>query len=86
MSQKSPAAGLDKRTAQRLRKGKLPVEGRLDLHGLPHKNFVHLKGTHKVGALELVVEEAVDWQPGEELVLMNPWEEVRFASIFLDCF
>ena len=60
--------------------------GRLDLHGLPHKNFVHLKGTHKVGALELVVEEAVDWQPGEELVLMNPWEEVRFASIFLVSF
>ena len=34
VSQKSPAVGLDKRTAQRLRKGKLPVEGRLDLHGM----------------------------------------------------
>jgi len=26
--------GLDKRTVQRLRRGKLPVEGRLDLHGM----------------------------------------------------
>lgn len=26
-------AGIDKRTAQRLRRGRLPVEGRLDLHG-----------------------------------------------------
>ena len=34
VSKKSPAVALDKRTAQRLRKGKLPVEGRLDLHGM----------------------------------------------------
>lgn len=33
-SKKLPAPALDKRTAQRLRKGKLPVDGRLDLHGM----------------------------------------------------
>lgn len=27
-------AGLDKRTAQRLRRGQLPIEGRIDLHGM----------------------------------------------------
>lgn len=27
-------AGVDRRTAERLRKGRLPIEGRLDLHGL----------------------------------------------------
>ena len=50
--------------------------GRLDLHGTPHKNFVTLARTHLAGETFLEVEEAVDWQPGEELVLMNPWEEV----------
>jgi DNA-nicking Smr family endonuclease len=30
----SPQQGLDKRTVQRLRRGKMPVEGRLDLHGM----------------------------------------------------
>ncbi|MCW9033050.1 MAG: Smr/MutS family protein [Rhodospirillales bacterium] len=28
------APGLDKRTAQKLRRGKVPIEGRLDLHGM----------------------------------------------------
>ena len=28
-----PAAGLDKRTAQRLKRGKLAIDGRIDLHG-----------------------------------------------------
>ena len=28
------AAGVDKRTAQRLRRGQIAIEGRLDLHGL----------------------------------------------------
>ena len=28
------APGVDKRTAQRLRRGQLPIEGRIDLHGL----------------------------------------------------
>ena len=27
-------AGVDRRTAERLRRGKLPIEGRLDLHGM----------------------------------------------------
>lgn len=31
---KGAVAGVDKRTAGRLKRGKLPVEGRLDLHGL----------------------------------------------------
>lgn len=31
---KGAVVGLDKRTAGRLKRGKLPVEGRLDLHGL----------------------------------------------------
>lgn len=30
------AAGLDKRLAERLRRGLLPIDGRLDLHGLTH--------------------------------------------------
>lgn len=34
---KTPATGLDKRTAQRLRKGKMAIEGRLDLHGMTQK-------------------------------------------------
>jgi DNA-nicking Smr family endonuclease len=29
-----PFTGLDRRTSERLRKGKLPIEARLDLHGL----------------------------------------------------
>ncbi len=29
-----PGAGVDKRTAARLRKGRMPIEGRLDLHGM----------------------------------------------------
>ncbi len=28
------AAGIDRRSAERLRRGRLPIEGRLDLHGL----------------------------------------------------
>ena len=28
-----PAAGIDKRTGEKLRQGKFPIEGRLDLHG-----------------------------------------------------
>ncbi len=32
--QKGAVVGVDKRTAGRLKRGKLPVEGRLDLHGL----------------------------------------------------
>lgn len=30
------AAGLDKRLAERLRRGQVPIDGRLDLHGLTH--------------------------------------------------
>ncbi|MCA8927429.1 MAG: Smr/MutS family protein [Alphaproteobacteria bacterium] len=37
ISTKIPVMGLDKRTAQRLRKGKMPIEGRLDLHGMTQK-------------------------------------------------
>jgi DNA-nicking Smr family endonuclease len=28
------AAGIDRRSAERLRRGRLPIEGRLDLHGM----------------------------------------------------
>jgi len=34
LPKKMPVSGLDKRTAQRLRKGKMPLDGRLDLHGM----------------------------------------------------
>jgi len=34
---KNSVPALDKRTAQRLRKGKMPIEGRLDLHGMTQR-------------------------------------------------
>ena len=48
-------AGVDKRTAARLRKGRLPIEGRLDLHGLTqgqaHRELDHfLASAHEAGS------------------------------------
>ena len=33
-SEPAPGAGLDRRSAQRLRRGQMPIEARLDLHGM----------------------------------------------------
>ena len=48
---------------------------------MPHKNYVKLTTTHPPGSTELTVHEAVDWQPGEQLVLSNPWEEVELLEV-----
>lgn len=47
-------AGVDKRTAQRLRRGQLPIEGRIDLHGLTQEEAHRalssfLAGSRKAG-------------------------------------
>lgn len=50
----APAPGLDHRLAERLRRGRLPIEGRLDLHGLTQAE-AHLRldaflaGAHRSG-------------------------------------
>ena len=54
------AAGVDKRTAQRLRRGQLGIEARLDLHGLTqaeaHRRLDHfLAGAHETGLRNLLV-------------------------------
>lgn len=47
-------AGIDKRTADRLRKGRLPIEGRLDLHGHSRESahravLSFIDGSHAAG-------------------------------------
>ena len=47
-------AGIDKRTAQRMRRGQLPIEGRVDLHGLTQEEAHRalssfLAGSQKAG-------------------------------------
>jgi len=46
---KNPASGLDKRMVQRLRKGKMPIDGRLDLHGMT-QNEAHRALHRFIGA------------------------------------
>ncbi len=53
-------AGLDKRTAERLDKGRLPIEARLDLHGMM-QNAAH-------GALIFFIQQA--WASGKRCVLV----------------
>lgn len=43
-------AGIDKRTAQRLRRGKLPVEARIDLHGLTQQEAFRALAAFLAGA------------------------------------
>ena len=43
--------------------------------------YVKLDGTHAAGSVELRLDRPVDWEPGEELVLMAPWEEVVLAEV-----
>ena len=54
------AAGVDKRTAQRLRRGQLAIEARLDLHGQTqdeaHRRLVHfLAEAHESGLRNLLI-------------------------------
>ena len=44
--------GLDKRRAQRLRRGRMPVEGSIDLHGLTQKQAAHALGAFLTDAQE----------------------------------
>ncbi|MCH7887881.1 MAG: Smr/MutS family protein [Proteobacteria bacterium] len=44
--------GLDKRRAQRLRRGQMPVEGSIDLHGLTQKQAAHALGAFLTDAQE----------------------------------
>jgi DNA-nicking Smr family endonuclease len=44
--------GLDKRRAQRLRRGQMPVEGSIDLHGLTQKEAAHALGAFLADAHE----------------------------------
>ncbi|WP_025897388.1 Smr/MutS family protein [Sneathiella glossodoripedis] len=48
ISKRSPVAGLDRNSSERLRRGKMPIEGRVDLHGYTRKeahsrlkSFIH---------------------------------------------
>ena len=43
-------AGIDKRTAQRLRRGRLPVEARIDLHGLTQQEAFRALAAFLAGA------------------------------------
>lgn len=45
--------GLDKRRAQRLRRGQMPVEGSIDLHGLTQKQAAHALGAFLADAQEV---------------------------------
>ena len=44
--------GLDKRRAQRLKRGQMPVEGSIDLHGLTQKQAAHALGAFLTDAQE----------------------------------
>ncbi len=46
------APGLDKRTAQKLRRGKVPIEGRLDLHGMTQNEAHRALDRYLEGAVE----------------------------------
>jgi DNA-nicking Smr family endonuclease len=48
--------GLDRRSAERLRRGALPIEGRLDLHGMTQEE------AHEVLAAFLARAEAAGWR------------------------
>lgn len=54
------AAGLDRRTAERLRRGQLPIDARLDLHGWTQSEAHHalagfIEGAHAAGQRCLLV-------------------------------
>jgi DNA-nicking Smr family endonuclease len=53
-------AGIDRRQAERFRRGQLPIEGRIDLHGRTqheaHDALLHfLERAHKAGKRKLLV-------------------------------
>ncbi|XP_029647330.2 fibrocystin-L-like [Octopus sinensis] len=59
------------------------VFGGLDMHALNRKVlWTRLASTAKIGTKKLVLKEAVDWKPGEEIVLSstdyNAWETETF--------
>ena len=55
--------------------------GRLDLHGKYNTNFVRISGHAVAGAVNITLASAVTWQPGEELVIMNPTEEMVLEAV-----
>lgn len=55
-----PNPGLDRRTAERLRKGEIPIDGRIDLHGMTQEN------AH--AALDRFVRQA--WKDGKRMLLV----------------
>ena len=46
------AAGVDKRTATRLRRGQIPIEGRIDLHGLTQEDAYRALSAFLAGSQE----------------------------------
>jgi DNA-nicking Smr family endonuclease len=55
-----PNPGLDRRTAERLRKGEIPIDGRIDLHGMTQED------AH--AALDRFVRQA--WKDGKRMLLI----------------
>jgi DNA-nicking Smr family endonuclease len=55
-----PNPGLDRRTADRVRKGEIPIDGRIDLHGMTQDN------AH--AALDRFVRQA--WKDGQRMLLV----------------
>ncbi|MBT3358029.1 MAG: DNA mismatch repair protein MutS [Rhodospirillales bacterium] len=62
-------AGVDKRTAQRMRRGKMPIEGRIDLHGLTQEEAYRalssfLAGSQRAGRRCVLVVTGKGARPG----------------------
>jgi DNA-nicking Smr family endonuclease len=55
-----PNPGIDRRTAERLRKGEMPIDGRIDLHGMTQED------AH--AALDRFVRQA--WKDGKRMLLV----------------
>lgn len=79
----SPNPGLDRRTAQRLREGRMEIEGRIDLHGmtLPQAHQAVTAFIHRMIAAEkrclLVITGKGDRETPKDL----PWYEAPRGQI-----
>lgn len=76
-----PASGLDRRTAQRLRRGLIPIDARLDLHGMTQAE-AHRRVTEKVAAarrrgqrclLVITGKGAIDGETGVLRQMLPRW-------------
>ena len=55
-------------------KGIYAPNGTVDIHGaLYHPTWTRLAATVSGGAAELFVQDWVNWQPGQELVIVTTW-------------